>query len=335
MNNPYSKLDDFQHHYRALRNHNVLDLNLTSNYEPLVTKETKIATLGSCFAQHVSSYLDVNGYSVMRLEPESASEFAANYGNIYTARQARQLLAESLGMKKPKNIGWIDQDGKWRDSIRVNAPGIQFQTEDELLEARQKHLAQVRRVFTESDVIVFTLGLTEAWVNITDETVYLVAPGVIAGKYDPDVFTFKNFNVKEVVEDLIVFARQISDINPNAKIILTVSPVPLVATYEKRHVIISSIYSKSVLRVAVEEALEHVTNLRYFHSYELITNQTTQSRFFENDFRGIKKSGVQYVMRNFVKTFISSQNSGSQKTHSETSNHKLIDRIICDEDLLK
>jgi hypothetical protein len=37
-------------------------------------------------------------------------------------------------------------------------------------------------------------------------------------------------------------------VNPKAKIIVTVSPVPLIATYVDRHVLVSNCYSKAALR---------------------------------------------------------------------------------------
>jgi hypothetical protein len=37
-----------------------------------ITQTDKIATAGSCFAQHVSNYLQKNGFSVLDVEPSPA-----------------------------------------------------------------------------------------------------------------------------------------------------------------------------------------------------------------------------------------------------------------------
>src|SRR3546814_18373073 len=46
------------------------------------------------------------------------------------------------------------------------------------------------------------------------------------------------------------FLKRLKAINPRVKVVLTVSPVPLIATYEPAHVLCATTYSKSVLRVA-------------------------------------------------------------------------------------
>ena len=66
--------------------------------------EDRIATAGSCFAQHISRSLSGAGFRYLVTEPapegmDAAAAAAANYGtysarygNIYTARQLKQLL---------------------------------------------------------------------------------------------------------------------------------------------------------------------------------------------------------------------------------------------------
>ena len=56
------------------------------------------------------------------------------------------------------------------------------------------------------------------------------------------------FSNKSLVPDL-------KRLNPGVRVLLTVSPVPLIATYEPRHVLVSTTYSKSVLRVAAEQVM--------------------------------------------------------------------------------
>ena len=43
--------------------------------------------------------------------------------------------------------------------------------------------------------------------------------------------------------------------NPKARLVLTVSPVPLAATASGSHVLPATIYSKSVLRAAAQESV--------------------------------------------------------------------------------
>jgi hypothetical protein len=118
---------------------------------------------------------------------------------------------------------------------------------------RGAHLAAVRRMFETLDVFVFTLGLTEAWRSRVDGSVYPLAPGVAGGSFDPARHEFVNFPVDEVRADMAEFVHELRKVNRRCRIVLTVSPVPLIATYEPRYVLVSTAYSKAVLRVAAEE----------------------------------------------------------------------------------
>ena len=62
-----------------------------------------------------------------------------------------------------------------------------------------------------------------------------------------------NARVGDVRDDMLTFLERLFAVNPAARVILTVSPVPLIATYADRHVLVSNTYSKAALRAAAEE----------------------------------------------------------------------------------
>ena len=62
--------------------------------------------------------------------------------------------------------------------------------------------------------MVFTLGLTEAWVSADDGAVFPAAPGTVAGEFDPARHRFVNFTVDEVVADLDGMIEALRAINP-------------------------------------------------------------------------------------------------------------------------
>lgn len=133
------------------------------------------------------------------------------------------------------------------------------------------------------DVLVFTPGLTEGWRSKEGGAVYPLAPGVAGGSMDPERYEFVNFTAGEVVADVQAFLDLLQVINPAAKVILTVSPVPLIATFEPRHVLTSTTYSKSVLRVAADEIRAANAQVEYFPSYEVITRAYKRGAYFEED----------------------------------------------------
>ncbi len=106
----------------------------------------------------------------------------------------------------------------------------------------------------------------------------------------------------DVAADLSSVVSLIKKHNPTAKILLTVSPVGLVATAEQRNVVISSSLSKARLRVAADEIVNSHDDVDYFPSYEIITSPLSRGRYWKPDLREVTQEGVDTVMRIFFKS---------------------------------
>ena len=200
--------------------------------------------------------------------------------------------------------------------------------------SRSEHLAAVRRVITECHWLVFTLGLTEGWRSKIDGAVYPIAPGVSGGSFDETVHEFVNFSVSEISEDLRSFVEFITRVNPNIKILLTVSPVPLIATYESRHVLVSNCFSKAALRVAADEAERRFSNVIYFPSYEIITSPSSGSQYYHDDLREVTEAGINHVMRMFSKHFVYRNAEPDDASFKIDLAHR-DDEIVCDEETIE
>jgi hypothetical protein len=196
---------------------------------------------------------------------------------------------------------WQLPEGGFADPFR---PAIQpggFTCREELMADREQHLAAVKTMFETLDVFVFTLGLTEAWRCQADGAVLPVCPGVHGGEFSDERYEFVNFGFEQVMKDMKAFLQLLRSVNPSARVILTVSPVPLIATAEDRHVLVSTTYSKSLLRTVSEELNKQFDWVAYFPSFEIITGSYTRGRYFAEDLRSVTEEGVQHVMRLFLK----------------------------------
>jgi hypothetical protein len=270
----------------------------------------RIVTAGSCFAQHIANKFVANGYQVVNAEPAPAGldpviarqfgygVYSARYGNIYTARQLLQLARESLGLAKPTNIAW-EKEGRYYDALRPSVEPEGLESAEEVLAHRSGHLAAVRRMLRNMNLFVFTFGLTEAWIDKRDGTVFPTAPGTIAGTFDPEIYEFRNFTFGEVMDDFLRFRRLVRKRNQNCKFLLTVSPVPLTATAGNEHVLAATVYSKSVLRAVAGELAQLNEDIDYFPSYEIVASHFSRGFFFESNLRSVHPAGVENVMRIF------------------------------------
>jgi len=356
MIHPYRNLDDRQFWRRAITDTepHAVDPVFTTKFR--ITQSELVATAGSCFAQHISRRLSSIGFNYYI--PESGSDlapgersdrgygvFSARYGNIYTVGQLLQLFEESIGIRAKSEGEWLREDGRYIDPFRPTIEPAGFDTPAAVLRAREEHMESVNQVFCNADIFVFTLGLTESWVSKSSGDIFPLAPGVAGGAYDSELYGFVNNSINDVVADLRSFLTQLKGVNPKVRVLLTVSPVPLIATFENRHVLVSTTYSKSVLRVAAEMAVNEFEWVDYFPSYEIITGNFNMGRYFEDDMREIKSTGVGHAMRCFLKNYIAESNHDDYSSYkrdkplqddvSPAAHFSQMEDVICDEELIE
>jgi len=331
--NPYSSLPNknFWKHFKKKN----FDLSFFIDEETqrdFVTK--KIASAGSCFAANVAVHLQSTSTEYLFEEQKhpfianiknsyNYESYSARYGNIYSTRQFLQLIKRAKGTFIPDEIIW-NNGNELNDPFR---PGINFKdfSESEFYFENKLHLEAVKRAVVRCDTFIFTLGLTEVWMNKKDKSVYPSCPGVIAGTFDPTKYELLNLTVNDISKELQEINDELQEINPKIKFLITVSPVPMVATANLNNIVLSNQYSKSKLLVAAHEAVAANSNMYYFPSYEMIIGSHTENNFMD-DKRNVKPEVVTNVMKIFKKQF----NIIDTKTDKNESNDRL-SRYLNDE----
>lgn len=313
MTHPYQKVADYARWDRGVAAPPPEQVDPVARFPILLTPDRPVVTAGSCFAQHISRHLARAGFNFLITEPGhpllpddvrarlNYGVFSARFGNIYTSRQLEQLFRRAHGTFEPVDVAWERADGRLVDPFRPTIQPGGFSTREELLADRTQHLAAVRRAFEAVSVFIFTLGLTECWASKADGAVFPVAPGVAGGAYDPERHAFVNLSVADVETEMTRFITSLRSVNPAAVVILTVSPVPLAATAIDRHVLVSTAYSKAVLRVAAESLASSLPEVYYFPSYEIVTAPFSRGRYYSEDLRTITEAGVEHVMSLFFR----------------------------------
>lgn len=345
LENPYKKMPPYSFWRNNVVSPKFSDVNPVSEAKFLIYPSEKFATAGSCFAQHISKTLVQNGFNYYvpedgadLTEEERAngnySVFSARYGNIYTARQLRQLFERAYGIFNPHNEVWRRPDGTFSDPFRPEIEANGFLSEEQLLSSQNFHLSKVREMFENLDVFVFTLGLTETWLSKVDGAVYPLAPGVVAGGFDDRLHEFKNMSYSDVVEDMQIFIDYLDQVNNKAKVILTVSPVPLIATYSGKSALSATTYSKAVLRSASQYLADSNINVDYFPSFEIVTGSHVGNKYYEDNLRLVRPEGVSHVMRLFMRNYAGQKLGGDSGSNLIELSDELnnVAHIVCDEE---
>lgn len=347
---PYSGLDETKFWRSGVTETNPLIARGLYRKRFAIAETDRIATAGSCFAQHIARNFRARGFTVMDVEPaprtvpSSFSQtygygvYSARYANIYTVRQLLELFREATAAdrgEEPWPVLVWEKNGRFYDGMRPGVEPEGLASPDEVIAHRRDHLARVRQLFAEMQVFVFTMGLTEAWIDGVSGRTLPTCPGTIAGTFDPAVHTFRNFRFRSILEDYRAFRKELAAFNPGVRHLITVSPVPLTATASDQHVLVATTYSKSVLRAVAGQLYADYKDLDYFPSYEIIAAHPSRGFFFESNLRSVSPAGVETVMRTFFDEHAPDRKdegqSGAAKPRAETEE----DDVVCEEILLE
>ena len=352
---PYAKLPARAFWRTGVAEQNPLTVTDLYRKKFAINPTDKIATAGSCFAQHIATHLKRAGYPVLDVEPapfgmtdETAKTFgynlySARYANIYVVRQLLQLVREARGGLAPAEAVWT-KDGRYYDALRPSVEPNGLDTAEEVALHRAHHLKRVRNLFSQADLLVFTFGLTESWVHRETGTVYPTAPGAIAGEFDPAVYEFKNFTFGEIYQDFVALRALLKRNRPDLKFLITVSPVPLTATAGGEHVLTATTYSKSVLRAVAGQLYADFDDVDYFPSYEMVATPFSRGFFYENNLRSVHQGGVEAVMRVFFSQHALEQAApapaaapvmGKDPPRGGVEAQKAKDDVVCEDALLE
>jgi hypothetical protein len=306
-----------------------------------ISRTDRLASAGSCFAQRIAQALKAQGYSYLVTEPggpfltapmraeQGFGVYSARYGNVYTAAQLLQLFRRAYGEFVPDEPFWRNDVGRIVDPFRPLAVPGGFADEAEALADRARHLAAVRAMFGTLDVFIYTLGLTEHWRSRATDAVYPAAPGCgLGGVFDASLHEFHNSGVAEVTGQMNAFIAALGQVNPKARIILTVSPVPLAATFSGGHVLTATGYSKAVLRVAAQELADAFEHVAYFGSYEIVTATGDSAAYFEADRRSVSDAAVAHVLSCFRAQFLGGESEAAMVSPLPASPSAM---TMCDE----
>ncbi len=308
--NPYQNLPDNSFWAPAVAQKSMFDILEIWDPKHKLGLATKVATYGSCFAQHIGRALKQRGYNWLVTEPsplmmseETAKKFnygvfSARTGNIYTASLLLQWLTWARDRSKIPDEVWVS-DGRYYDPFRPNIEPLGFGTREELMSSRSAALDAFRDSILQAGTFVFTMGLTESWFNRQAGFEYPMCPGVIAGEYNSEEHQFVNQEYPQIRQSLTKALRLMRAMNPDLRILLTVSPVPLTATNSGRHVLVANMASKSILRSVADSLARNMPFVDYFPSFEIITSPPFRGTFYEPNLRNVTSAGVAQVMRVF------------------------------------
>jgi hypothetical protein len=287
---------------------------------PIVSKDTPIGSAGSCFAFEIAYYLQEKGFNYVVTEkghrvndgvvlegfdPANPYEkFSANYGILFNTPSFRQLAEKAFNKKKlPKICIKKTRPGRESDVIYTDPfrENVFFLTPESFEADYDLHIEATRNALLKSKVFILTLGLNECWEFLADGS-------VVSRNPHSDMFyrllRHRTLTVEENVSNVQAFLDIVREHNPDFQLIISVSPIPFLATgrADEHHVVTANAHSKAVLRVAAEEIVRRNKGVYYLPSFEMVTSCIPNP--WEIDQRHVTRAAVHRVMELFNAMFV-------------------------------
>jgi tetratricopeptide (TPR) repeat protein len=128
------------------------------------------------------------------------------------------------------------------------------------------------RMVKEAKVVIVTLGLAEAWYDTKLSLYTNTMPLKATANRFPGRFEHHVLEYNQLVASLREMLRLLEQYgHPDFRMLLTVSPVALSATFTEHDALVANTYSKAVQRAAAEAICRENPRVDYLPTYESVT----------------------------------------------------------------
>lgn len=249
-----------------------------------LNQTAKVVTVGSCFS-------DVIGRQLEKYKVETLTN---PFGTIFNPLSACKLLQVCAGADVELADSFVQNNGRWYSYDFHSS--FSADNEETLYEMLDEVIVKTRRFLKQADVLILTLGTANIFrLNITGETV------ANCHKLPANNFTRETLLPEEIITGIAETHSLLRELNPNLKLVLTVSPVRhLKDTLELNSV------SKSVLRLATHFLTQSLPDITYFPAYELLIDDLRDYRFYKEDLLHPTPLAEQYIWEKFTGAYFES-----------------------------
>ena len=241
-----------------------------------ISYSDRVFTLGSCFAEQISTRLQYMLYTV----------YSNPNGVLYNPDSLRQCISMSLDEYKFSVNDLVEDHGISHSLFHHSSHSG---TDPEIvLQQIQNIQQQCKEEIINADWIIITFGTSWAYRYKKTRHVVSNCHRIPATQFDREWLNFEN-----CLSNYQSLINQIRDQNPKAKFIFTVSPI--------RHLkdgLVENQRSKSNLILLCSE-LSKIECCYYFPAYEIMMDDLRDYRFYDRDLCHPNDQAVDYVWQLF------------------------------------
>lgn len=266
---------------------------------------SRLAFFGSCFADNISAQFAERKFNVL------ANPFGTVYNPVSLASQVK-AIADGKIFGEEDVFQDMRCDGLWHCWDAHSS--LSGKTKEECIEKLNAAITQARDFLQKASVIFITLGTAFVY--------YLKSSGKPAAnchRQDQNLFERKLISVDEAADAIQRIVAQLRDINHNAHIVFTVSPI--------RH-LGDGAHGNNLSKATVLLAIQKELAAEYFPSYEIVMDELRDYRFYSDDMIHLSKTTEEYIFERMVETYCDSatrENITKVEKFLKMANHRIQD----------
>lgn len=258
----------------------------------LIDYNSNILLLGSCFSENIGK----------KLEYFKFQNLQNPFGILFHPKAIETLISNAVNQKEYSEDDIFFHNEQWHC---FNAHSkLSNTSKEDLLNALNTHIKLTHQQIKKSTHIIITLGT--AWAYRFLETNNLVAN---CHKVPQKQFKKEVLSVEDISSSLKNISDLIQNINSEASVIFTVSPV--------RHLkdgFVENTQSKAHLITAIHEFFNQKSSIvnrqsSYFPSYEIMMDELRDYRFYNEDMIHPNQTAINYIWESFKMVWVSEKTS--------------------------
>ncbi len=275
-----------------------------------------LAFFGSCFADNISALFAERKLNVL------ANPFGTVYNPVSLACQVK-AIADGKVFGEEDVFQDTRCDGLWHCWDAHSS--LSGATKEECIGKLNAAATQARDFLKKANVIFITLG---------SAFVYSLNGNVVANchRQDPRQFERRLISVDEAAEAIQRIVALLRDMNRDARIVFTVSPIRHLG--DGAH---GNNLSKATVLLGIERAIEEIAAspsaprndaVTYFPSYEIVIDELRDYRFYDSDIVHLSETAEEYIFERMVETYCdcaTRENITKVEKFLKMANHRIQD----------
>ncbi len=260
--------------------------------DTLINYQQKIMLLGSCFTEHIGNFLGEHKFDIIQ----------NSNGILFDTLSVSRSLTSYIENKKYTKEHLFHYNELWHSWQHHSF--FSGMDEEQVLQKINESQAKAYIFLKNTEWLIITLGSSYAY-KLTDKTPKENAIDTyVANCHKAPLQWFDKYliPIEEQIANLDNVIYRLKILNPNIKIIFTISPV--------RHIrdgVVENNRSKARLLETVHHLVNKFNHLYYFPAYEILIDVLRDYRFYDVDMVHPNYTATKFVLQHFTNSFFTEQ----------------------------